>query len=79
MYKVDFLEKIQEEIEDKSTSELKLLVIKLALIVAMAEVLISNNNEQTGMNYIEHFKLTFPRHRSFQQCLKEDLEFAEKK
>ena len=43
------------------------------LIVAMGEILMTNYNEQTGMNYILKFKQTYPRHNSFQKSLRENL------
>ena len=43
------------------------------LIVAMGEILMTNYNEPTGMNYILKFKQAYPRHNAFQRSLRENL------
>jgi len=44
-----------------------------ALIVAMAEVLMIDSDEATGVSYVRSFKEMFPRHNAFTRCLRADL------
>ena len=45
------------------------------LIVAMGELIILNEGKYAGLDYIRQMKSEYPRHSSFQRCVKDDLAF----